>query len=254
MKKHFKATVLLAALLTLPFTVFAGDTVKGDGESAYHPLITHVKGDVMVMGENQSEWEPAEGGTLLYSGDIIKTGVDASAEIMFLSGKVQLYQNAVLIIPSTGVQDRKKDIKEVFVEEGSALFDINPTGVKREFEFRTKNLQGGVKGTRFTVSYLEGGTSVAVYRGKVVVSDLDRSEKSMKSLTAGRSVRAEGEKGFGKIRGFDPEFDVDNYSYTVPPGLDSRGMPADYNANPDNRGVRDRGAGGGREGAPGQNK
>jgi hypothetical protein len=141
------------------------------------------------------------------------------------------------------------------VDKGTALFDINPTGVKREFEFRTRNVQGGVKGTRFTVSYIDKGTSVAVYRGKVVVSDLDRSEETKRSLTAGRAIRVDDKddkRGFDKVRGFDPDFDVNDYKYTVPPGLDGRGMPADYNANPDNKGVRDRGQG--MEGAPGQNK
>jgi len=198
------------------------------------------------MGKKHSVWEPAEVGTLLLSGDIVKTGVDANAELMFLSGKIHLYQNSVLIIPSTGVQKRKKDIKEIVVEKGSALFDINPLGVKREFEFKTRNVQGGVKGTRFTVSYLKNGTSVAVFRGRVVVSDLDRSKETKRDLTGGRAFRVEDGGPFTRARGFDPDFDIDDYHYAVPPGLDSIGLPADYNANPDNKGVRNRGLGAGR--------
>ena len=142
MKKYIIKLSILTALLLLPQVVYAGDT-KGDGsDRVYHPLITHIDGTVQVMGKNHSVWEPAEVGTLLLSGDIVKTGADANAEIMFMSGKIQLYQNSVLIIPSTGVQNRKKDIKEIIVENGSALFEINPVGVRREFEFKTRNVQG----------------------------------------------------------------------------------------------------------------
>jgi hypothetical protein len=247
MKKFIKKLTILTALLLLPLVVYAGNT-KGDGnDTVYHPLITHIDGTVQVMGKNHSVWEPAEVGTLLLSGDIVKTGADANAEIMFMSGKVQLYQNSVLIIPSTGVQTRKKDIKEIIVENGSALFEINPVGVKREFEFKTRNVQGGVKGTKFTVSYLDNGTSVTVYRGKVVVSDLDRSEGTKRDLRGGMALRVEDEGPFDKPRGFDPDFNIDDYKYKVPPGLDSVGLPADYSANPDNKGVRDRGSGAGKD-------
>jgi hypothetical protein len=244
MRKFTKRLVILSTVLLLPLVANAGN-LKGDGSgSVYHPLITHVDGTVRVMGAEHSVWEPAEVGTLLLSGDIVKTGANASAEIMFLSGKVRLYQNSVLIIPSTGVQSRKKDIKEIVLEKGNALFDINPIGVRREFEFKTKNVQGGVKGTKFAVSYLENGTSVVVYRGKVVISDLHRSQETKRDLTAGTAIRVEGGGPFSRVRGFDPEIEIDKYNYAAPPGLDSRGMPGDYKANPKNKGVRKRGKSG----------
>jgi hypothetical protein len=244
MRKFTKRLVILSTVLLLHLVASAGN-LKGDGSgSVYHPLITHVDGTVRVMGKEHSVWEPAEVGTLLLSGDIVKTGANASAEIMFLSGRVRLYQNSVLIIPSTGVQSRKKDIKEIFVEKGNALFDINPLGVRREFEFKTRNVQGGVKGTRFAVSYLENGTSVVVYRGKVVISDLHRSQETKRDLTAGTAIRVEGGGSFSKAWGFDPEIDIEKYNYAIPPGLDSKGMPSEHKANPKNKGVRKKGRSG----------
>jgi len=114
--------------------------------------------------------------------------------------------------------------------------------VERGFEFRTKNIQGGVKGTLFTVSFVDGGTTVNVYRGTVLVSDLDRSEETSIKLAAGNSVRVEKKADFEKVRGFDPSIGLEDYKYKVPPGLDGKGLPADYNANPKNKGVRKRGA------------
>ena len=93
------------------------------------------------------------------------------------------------------------------------------------------------------VSYLDNGTSVTVYRGKVIVSDLDRSEGTKRDLTAGMALRVEDKGPFNQPRGFDPDFNIDDYKYKVPPGLDSRGLPADYSANPKNKGVRKRGVG-----------
>jgi len=242
----------LVIFLTFPGSSLAGDDSRVAGEAVYHPMISSVQGEVKVKGVKYDIWEPAEVGTLLLSGDIVRTGEGASAQIQFLSGSVQLYGNTVVIIPSTGAQDRKKDIKEIVVEEGKSLFDINPVGVQREFEFRTKNVQGGVKGTLFTVSHQKKGTAVNVYEGVVVVSDLERSEKTKVQLNAGESLWIKDKADFSKRRVFDPSPALEDYQYNVTPGLDGRGLPADYNANPDNSGVRNRGHG--REIAPGQQK
>ena len=182
-------TLALAMSLGVSWVVMSPPGMaKNTTASTFHPMITLVEGSVKIMGIDYATWEPAEVGTLLLSGDIVKAEADGRAEIQFLSGKVQLYENSVIVIPSTGVQERKKDIKEIIVQYGNALFDINPTGVRKQFEFRTKNVQGGVKGTLFTVSYLKNATSVNVYEGVVEISDLERSLKTKLRLTAGESI------------------------------------------------------------------
>ena len=82
---------------------------------------------------------------------------------------------------------------------------------------------------------------MVVYRGKVIISDLHRSQETKRDLTAGTAIRVEGGGPFNRARGFDQDFDIDKYNHAVPPGLDSRGMPGDYKANPKNKGVRKRG-------------
>ena len=241
--------VRIETLLIIVFLLFclpAGGAAMSSGEEpgqVFHPQIRETSGPVMVKGEKYSIWEPVEEGMLLLTGDILRTEKGGFARIEFASGIIEIYETTVMVIPSIGVQDRKKDIQEVIIEEGNLLFDINPLGVERGFEFRTKNIQGGVKGTLFTVSYLNGGTAVNVYRGVVEISDLQASRETQVKLTAGKAVRVEKRTDFKVVRGFDPEIALENYKYNIPPGLDGKGAPADYNANPGNKGVRKRGAG-----------
>ena len=243
MTRRFETVLMIVLLLLcLPAVVVAMSSAV-ETDAIFHPTLTAVKGDVEVKGVGYSAWEEAREGILLISGDTLRTGKDAFARISFPSGEIEVYGTTVLIMPSMGLQDRKKDIREVIVDEGKALFDINPLGVERGFEFRTKNIQGGVKGTMFTVSYLEGGTSVNVYRGVVQVSDLEGSENTQVELVAGNSVRVEKRTDFRAVQKFDPELTLDNYRNNIPPGLDGKGFPADNNANPGNNGVRKRGTG-----------
>lgn len=230
--------------------ILAGSTsnllAKDDPTTAYHPVITMLEGSVKVMGEKYGVWEPAEVGLLLLSGDVVKTDRGSSAEIQFLSGKVRIYENSMLVVPSIGVQDRKKDIQDIVVDEGDVLFDINPLGLQKHFEFRTKNVQGGVKGTVFMVSYVNDGTTVSVYRGTVWVSGLGEAKAMMKVLKAGQAIRFDtGDEDFNDIREFDPDDsciqDYQDYTYNAPPGLDDQDrVPSDSNANEDNNGVRTR--------------
>lgn len=234
-------TLTMVLLLAVSPLMAEARGTSGGPIKAYHPLITAVEGIVKVKGTQFSVWEPAQVGTLLLSGDIVRTEAESRAEIQFLSGKVQLYENSVMIIPSIGVQLRKKDIEEVIVQDGSALFDINPLGVEREFEFRTKNVQGGVKGTMFTVTYMDQTTSVNVYDGVVEVSDTERNDDSKVKLNKGDSLMVEDSSGFGKVKGFDPSFALEQYENNIPPGLVGKGLPSDYRSSSSNKGKRIRG-------------
>ena len=242
MNRSFKECLIGALVLTVALTVCPVGLCAQDDVAAYHPVVTVVEGSVKVMGLKYSMWEPVTEGTLLLSGDTVKTGWNSRAEIRFLGGTVQLYENSVLIIPSIGVQDRRKDIQEVVVEEGDVLFDINPIGVKRQFEFRTKNIQGGVKGTVFRVSYVHEGTTVNVYEGTVWVSAVGRERAGLKVLEAGSSIRVDSTCDLAAADRTSTTADLADYSYSVPPGLDSQSrLPSDFNADPDNEGLRTRG-------------
>jgi len=253
MKSPFGIQLLIALLL---FFFPCGAGAMSDADKApevFHPTITEIKGEVAVKGLNNNRWEEARQGMLLLSGDTLRTNKGGFARIDFAGGVMEIYETTVVVIPSVDLQDRRKDLQEVIIEEGRTLFDINPRGVERGFKFRTKNIQGGVKGTLFTVSYLENGTSVNVYRGLVGLRSREGSDEGPEVfLKAGNSVRVRSKVDLNEIKGFDPSSALEEYRNNIPPGLDAKGLPADHNADPDNRGVRDRGEGLGRKSPPGQ--
>ena len=223
---NVKRSLVLAFLMTLglPAAVYAMSDAREPGQ-VFHPQIRETRGPVMVKGARYSIWEPAEEGMLLLSGDVLRTDKGGFARVEFASGVIELYETTVMVIPSIkGTSDRKKDIREVAVEEGNALFDINPLGVERGFEFRTKNVQGGVKGTVFTVSYREGGTSVNVYRGVVQVSDPVGSEDTKADLVAGSAVRVEKRAHFKNVHKFDPSLALEELRIDKLPELDGKGL------------------------------
>jgi hypothetical protein len=242
MKPYYKKLFVAALVVTTALMIFVCDLrAQEQSLAAFHPVISSLEGRVEILGTKYSIWEPATVGMLLLSGDTIRTTGGSSAEIQFLSGKVRLYENSVLIIPSIGIQDRKKDVQDMVLEEGNVLFDINPLGVRRQFEFRTKNIQGGVKGTVFNVRYLNDGTTVSVLEGTVWVSAPDRSSGKVKVLKAGKSLRVEKNEKLEDALESDCSTSVDDYDYNVPSGLISKdSVPSDFNANPDNNGVRSR--------------
>lgn len=242
--ENFNKKIILALsfLLFLPSILCAMSTAD-ELTQVFHPIVKETRGPVVVKGMKYSLWEEARVGMLLLSGDILRTEEEGFARIEFPSGTIELYENTVIVIPSIEFEERKKDIRDVVVESGNTLFDINPTGVERKFQFQTRNVQGGVKGTLFTVSYLREGTAVNVYRGIVHVYDLEGSPYSQVELFAGEAVRVEMISDFKLVRGFDPEYALENYKYNIPPGLNDKGLPADYNANSKNKGKRNRGVG-----------
>lgn len=246
MRTFFVSLIVTGAICLCPFAFSYAMSEAATPDQVYHPQVKEASGPVTVKGVKYAVWEPVQAGMLLLGGDVLRTEKGGHAVIEFASGTVELYETTVMVIPSIGVPNRKKDITEVNVEKGNTLFDINPLGVERGFEFRTRNVQGGVKGTMFTVSYVDDGTSVNVYRGVVQVSDLQGTERTVVNLNAGQSLRVGSEADFTQVKDFDPDQALTDYTYNIPPGLDEKGLPADYNANTDNNGVRDRGHGIGR--------
>ena len=153
-----------------------------------HPLVSYVTGDVAVKGRGPSVWEPVEKGTLLLSGDEIRTESNGRAQIRFASGTIELYEGTEIQIPTTGNLERRKDIRDVMVKKGRVLVDIGVTEDEGAFRFRTPNAHGLARGSMITVSYLEAGTAVNVYRGEARVSYQDGYGERISSLVPGSSL------------------------------------------------------------------
>ena len=103
-------TVMLAIILCLP----AGLQAMSRKASVHtsHPLVSSVAGNVSVKGQGQSTWEAVERGTLLLSGDLIRTESNGRAQIRFASGTMVLYEDTEIMIPHHGTPGKKKGHQE----------------------------------------------------------------------------------------------------------------------------------------------
>ena len=215
----------LVILLCLPAGLSAMSR-KGPVHNS-HPVVGEVMGKVTVKGRGQSAWEPVERGTLLLSGDVIRSGASGRARIRFASGTMELYENSEIHIPTTGIHERKKDIRDLVVREGRVFLDISMTGEEGRFRFSTGNTRGKVTGSTMTVSYLGEGTAVNVYRGEAQVSHLEGQVERTSSLVPGSSLSVRDPESLARISQFDPEPAVKKYRKKISPVLDvASGLPA----------------------------
>lgn len=169
------------------------------GISKFHPVIAHAQGDVKIRKEGEESWIDAGAGMLLLSGDEIVTGVDSQAVIRFASGSVRIYENSVMVVPFLGPDRQRKDIRNIFIDEGAGRFMINPRGTREGFEFRTKTVQGSVRGTDFTVKVKETFTIVVVSKGIVELSDGEGGSERTFALKRGEAARLDEGKVFDDI-------------------------------------------------------
>jgi len=191
-----------------------------------HPAVSHAAGQVVVRGQGRSAWEPVERGTLLLSGDVVRTGSKGRARISFMSGSMELYEGTEIHIPTTGKHERRKDIREVVVTEGRVLLDIDLKGGEGSFQYRTGNAWGQARTSLFTVSYLREGTAINIYTGEAQVSCHDGYGERISSLVMGSSVRIEEKRATGRIMRFDPRKAVEDYGKNISPMLDAgSGLP-----------------------------
>jgi ferric-dicitrate binding protein FerR (iron transport regulator) len=171
------------------------------------PVLSIAEGDVTVKPA-AGDWGAASAGMLLNTGDSVRTGPGAKAEISCATGKMRLYENTIIVIPEVVDEGDKKDVRQVNLEEGTGLFRIRKRGVEKGFEVHTQQIIAGVKGTLFAVQTTgQGGYSrVAVYSGLVEVSDLKRSPGSINLLGKGQAVEArENGDGSTDTKDFDPD-------------------------------------------------
>jgi hypothetical protein len=173
-KKGMLFLFAAAWLLVIPAAVFSQDVVAYIGE---------VSGEVTVVKANPGEEIPAEIGTLLISGDTLKTGADSYTSIIFQDdgSRVKLGENAMLTLNVSRKQ--KKLNKKMKLGRGKVWAKVTK---KRDTDFQvnTPTSVASVKGTDFIVEEHDWGeTWVWVLEGTVELSngkkkvDVNKGEK-----------------------------------------------------------------------------
>jgi hypothetical protein len=200
--KRFWFAMIMIPLVILPETSFAmGSYASMPSEK---PVINKVLGEVNVKTSAADSWQEGKAGMLLGSGDTVKTGSDGKCEVYHAGGTIRLYGNTVLVVPVLETMDETVSIKRVRMENGTGIFRSSPRGIDDGFEVQTLHVIAGVKGTVFSVLNIQNGTTVSVYRGKVLVTDTDRTPGTETRLGSGNRMTVKDGIGFGTVIYFEP--------------------------------------------------
>jgi len=208
MKPKF-LTVMILISLAIPGLAFG---MASFDYPVVAPVVSFVMGDVTVKGVASETWDKVQAGRRLASGDTLRTGPASKAEISCATGKMRLYENTVIIVPEVVNEGDKKDIRSVTLDDGAGLFRIKKRGTQKGFEVKTSNIIAGVKGTLFGVMTKKARkmSRVAVYSGRVYVTDRSGTPATGIMLRRGQSMEVLEDTGFGETDDFDPG-DVWNY-------------------------------------------
>lgn len=230
MKRILNITLII--LLFVPSGLFAMSRAKPVHTS--HPVADEVTGDVTVKGQGQSEWETVERGTLLLSGDVLRSGTDGQASIRFASGTLKIYTNTEIRIPTTGTEERRKDIRELEVREGLVFLDIGAADQGGQFRFETKKAHARAAEGMFSVTTTGAGTAINVYQGEIQISQESGSGARTSSLVPGSSLMLEPGDMQGRLALFDPRSVVKKYGENTFPDLDlASGLPSEPTVSAD---------------------
>jgi len=139
--------------------------------------VSESTGSVQVLSQGLSK--AATGGSALALGDTISTGRDGRA--VLVRG-----QEFMIVAPNSRVRivapEKPESVTQIFEEIGNVVFKINKKSTPH-FGVQTPYLAAVVKGTTFSVTVTDAGSSVQVTEGAVQVSTLDGGEQKM--LTPG---------------------------------------------------------------------
>jgi hypothetical protein len=146
---------------TLAFGVACGREKKE--QKAFS--VTSFFGDVKILSQGMES--PATLDAALLPGDVIVTGKNSIADILYMNdGIVRVSPETNLTIDSLS----KKDAGQVNLSNGAVFVTMSKLSKDRNFSVKTKTAVAAVRGTAFRVAEQNGVTDVAVVTGKMLVS------------------------------------------------------------------------------------
>ncbi len=151
------AAFALAAVFMAGSPVFALDII-----------ISTLKGTVEIQKKNQAAWQKAQPGTILKSGDKIRTGRRSSANTISQEGhKITIKEKTVLEITKLGPMEW-----EFNEEKGRVKLKIAKLGASQSLRVKTPTALCAVRGTEFEVTVLDDQSTILdVFEGVVGFSE-----------------------------------------------------------------------------------
>lgn len=174
-KNWFKATA--AVVLLAAFAIPLGGQTQTDATqaTAAEPVeytIEDIQGSVQVLEEGAKNWEPAEEGQVVESGDEVKTGADGEAALMMQSETaVHLDNNTDMKVEQIAPNDNGGFLSKLQVFAGNVLADVKKhlDESHSSFEVESNGVVCGVRGTAFELTAQGDTAQVATHEGSVAV-------------------------------------------------------------------------------------
>jgi hypothetical protein len=156
-----------------PMPAVSQATEDETGEDAVVYIIEDIQGtQVKVKEAGSNQWEAAQEGQALVSGDEIKVGNESQAGLV-LQSHTSLYLRAgsYLKVGKIEANETKGFISRLILVTGSLLSDIkkNLTQSHSTFEIESNGVVCGVRGTAFEINVEGDIVQNVTYEGKVVV-------------------------------------------------------------------------------------
>ncbi len=172
-------SALLTGLLLIfgsPFTavLMADDQVAGAAPEPVEYVVEDIQGTVQVLEDGSKNWEAAQEGQVIETGDEIKVGDNSEATLTMQSEtSVHLSADADMKVEQIEANQMGGFLSRLQVFAGTLLADVKKhlADSHSSFEIESNGVVCGVRGTAFEVSAVGGTADVATHEGSVAVSN-----------------------------------------------------------------------------------
>lgn len=172
-------TLALAIGLSFLFIFPTNGMSQANGTASATPepveyIIEDIQGSIQVLEAGAKDWEAAEEGQVVESGDEVKVGEKSEATLMMQSEtSVQLGAGTDMKVDQIQANDTGGFVSHLEVLAGNILADVKKHLEESHstFEVESSGVVCGVRGTAFEVTTENGTTQVSTHEGSVAVGN-----------------------------------------------------------------------------------
>jgi hypothetical protein len=183
-----------------------------------------VSGTVEVRRANKGEWKELAQSGLIKTGDVVRTGLNSSAEFKWADGtRWKLMPSSEIVVKkSTYNMVKKADQSQLALNSGKVFVRIIKTlQPASQFEVETPTAVAAVRGTIFSVEVKNGKTQVAVFKGSVKVTSDDGERLEEEVITPGTTTACEVAGDLQKEKSNSSAGEFRKHSTIVEPALEA---------------------------------
>ena len=163
-------------ILGAPFTAVsrADDQAATPAAEPVEYVVEDIQGTVQVLEDGSKDWEAAQEGQVVESGDEIRTGDNSEATLTMQSDTtVHLNADSDMKVEQIEANQTGGFLSHLQVLAGSLLSDVKKhlEESRSSFEIESNGVVCGVRGTAFEVSAVADTADVATHEGSVEVGN-----------------------------------------------------------------------------------